>query len=39
MTDLDAPDPVGHTRPVRSLRLRTLALGLLLVVVAAGVRQ
>ena len=36
MTDLDAPDPVGHTRPVRSLRLRTLALGLLLVVVAAG---
>jgi cytochrome c oxidase subunit 2 len=36
VTDLDAPDPVGHTRPVRSLRLRTLALGLLLVVVAAG---
>ena len=36
MTDLEAPDPVGHTRPVRSSRLRTLALGLLLVVVAAG---
>lgn len=36
MTDLEAPDPVGHTRPVRSFRLRTLALGLLLVVVAAG---
>ena len=36
MTDLEAPDPVGHTRPVRSARLRTLALGLLLVVVAAG---
>ena len=36
MTDLDGPDPVGHTRPVRSARLRTLALGLLLVVVAAG---
>ena len=36
MTDLEAPDPVGHTRPVRSPRLRTLALGLLLVVVAAG---
>ena len=36
MTDLAAPDPVGHTRPVRSPRLRTLALGLLLVVVAAG---
>ena len=36
MTDLEAPDPVGHTRPVRSSRPRTLALGLLLVVVAAG---
>ena len=36
MTDLEPPDPVGHTRPVRSARLRTLALGLLLVVVAAG---
>jgi cytochrome c oxidase subunit II len=36
VTDLEAPDPVGHTRPVRSARLRTLALGLLLVVVAAG---
>jgi cytochrome c oxidase subunit 2 len=36
VTDLEPPDPVGHTRPVRSARLRTLALGLLLVVVAAG---
>ena len=36
MTDLAGPDPVGHTRPVRSPRLRTLALALLLVVVAAG---
>ena len=34
--DLDTPEPLGHTRLVRSPRLRTLALGLLLVVVAAG---
>jgi len=36
VTDLETPEPLGHTRPVRSPRLRTLALGLLLVAVAAG---
>ena len=33
---MDAPEQVGHTRPVRSPRLRTLALGLLVLLVAAG---
>jgi len=36
VTDLDAPEPLGHTRPVRSPRLRTLAFGLLLLLVVAG---
>ncbi len=36
MADLDAPEQVGHTRLVRSPRLRTLALGLLVLLVAAG---
>ena len=33
---MDAPEQVGHTRLVRSPRLRTLALGLLVLLVAAG---
>ncbi len=33
---MDTPEPLGHTRPVRSPRLRTLALGLLVLLVAAG---
>ena len=36
MADLDTPGHVGHTRPVRSPRRRTLALGLLVLLVAAG---
>ncbi len=36
MADLDTPEQVGHTRLVRSPRLRTLALGLLVLVAAAG---
>lgn len=36
MPDLDTPEHVGHTRPVRSPRLRNLALGLLVLLVAAG---
>ena len=36
MPDLDTPRHVGHTRSVRSPRLRTLALGLLVLLVAAG---
>jgi len=35
VADLDAPEQVGHTRLVRSPRLRTLALGLLVLLVAA----
>jgi cytochrome c oxidase subunit 2 len=36
VADLDTPEQVGHTRSVRSPRLRTLALGLLVLLVAAG---
>ena len=36
MVDLDTPDRLGHTRPVRSPRLRTLAVSLLVVLVGAA---